>query len=49
VGKTGKVFGVDMTESMISLAERNKAKGDYENVSFVYLPTHYFFLAKQTR
>lgn len=35
VGEKGRVFGVDMTESMVSLAERNKEEGDYENVTFV--------------
>ena len=36
VGEKGRVFGVDLTVSMVSLAERNKGdEGDYENVTFV--------------
>jgi arsenite methyltransferase len=35
VGKTGRVVGVDMTVSMLELAERNRKLGGYENVEFV--------------
>lgn len=34
VGKTGKVIGVDMTDEMLDLANRNLEKSDYENVEF---------------
>jgi len=34
VGKTGKVIGVDMTESMLKLARRNAKKLGYTNVLF---------------
>lgn len=35
VGETGKVFGVDMTPQMISLARRNAAALGYTNVEFI--------------
>ncbi|KAF8253203.1 S-adenosyl-L-methionine-dependent methyltransferase [Wilcoxina mikolae CBS 423.85] len=35
VGKTGHVYGIDMTSSMISLSNRNKSLGSYENVTFI--------------
>lgn len=34
VGKTGKVIGIDMTESMIKKAEENKGKLGFSNVDF---------------
>ena len=34
VGKTGKVFGVDMTPEMVNKARLNKEKGDYPQVEF---------------
>ncbi len=34
VGPFGRVFGVDMTEEMLALAEQNRAKVGAENVSF---------------
>jgi ubiquinone/menaquinone biosynthesis C-methylase UbiE len=34
VGETGRVIGVDMTESMIKRAEQNKAKLGFQNVEF---------------
>jgi SAM-dependent methyltransferase len=34
VGKNGKVIGVDMTHEMITRAEENAKKGNYENVEF---------------
>lgn len=34
VGKTGKVIGIDMTESMIKKAEENKTKLGYTNIEF---------------
>jgi len=35
VGETGKVIGVDMTEEMVALAQKNKAKLGFKNVEFV--------------
>ncbi|KIW66139.1 hypothetical protein PV04_08341 [Phialophora macrospora] len=35
VGPTGKAIGVDMNKDMLERAERNRAKGEYKNVSFV--------------
>ncbi|CCX34737.1 NAD-binding protein [Pyronema domesticum] len=35
VGKTGRVVGVDMTASMLELAERNRKLGGYGNVEFL--------------
>ncbi|KAI5812010.1 S-adenosyl-L-methionine-dependent methyltransferase [Pyronema omphalodes] len=35
VGKPGRVIGVDMTTSMLELAERNRKLGGYENVEFI--------------
>lgn len=35
VGEKGKVIGVDMTEAMITKANKNKTKLGYENVNFV--------------
>ncbi len=34
VGDTGRVIGVDMTQSMLSKARQNAEKGGYENVEF---------------
>lgn len=34
VGETGSVIGIDMTEDMVNLANRNNLKQDYKNVSF---------------
>lgn len=34
-GETGKVIGIDMTETMIELANKNVAKLGFENVEFV--------------
>mgnify|MGYP001264865597 FL=1 len=34
VGETGRVYGVDMTPEMVSLARRNAVKGGYHNVEF---------------
>lgn len=34
VGETGRVIGVDMTEDMIDLANKNNAKLGYENIDF---------------
>ena len=34
VGVTGKVIGVDLSDEMISLAQKNAEKGNYKNVSF---------------
>ena len=34
VGPEGHVIGVDMTEDMVKLAERNAARGGFENVEF---------------
>ena len=38
VGEQGKAIGVDMTDKMLDLAQRNSAKGEYTNVEFVRLP-----------
>ena len=38
VGPTGKAIGIDMTPAMIERAQKNAAKGGYENVVF-YLST----------
>ena len=35
VGDTGFVYGLDMTEEMLELAERNKEKAGAENVAFI--------------
>src|SRR5881396_2470220 len=35
VGPTGKVFGVDMTDEMLALANENKAKAGATNVEFL--------------
>ena len=35
VGPTGKVYGLDMTDEMLALAEQNAAIADVENVEFV--------------
>lgn len=35
VGPTGKAYGLDMTDEMLALAERNKAKAGVENVEFL--------------
>ncbi|MFL5761439.1 MAG: arsenite methyltransferase [Thermomicrobiales bacterium] len=35
VGPTGFAYGVDMTDEMLSLAERNKAEASVENVQFL--------------
>ena len=35
VGPTGKVYGLDMTDEMLELAERNRAKAGAENVEFL--------------
>lgn len=35
VGQTGKVYGLDMTDEMLSLANKNKAKMDIKNVEFI--------------
>lgn len=35
VGPTGHAYGVDMTDEMLTLAERNKAKAGAENVTFL--------------
>ena len=37
VGARGKAIGVDMTDKMLDLAQRNSAKGGYTNVEFVRL------------
>ena len=37
VGERGKAIGVDMTDKMLDLAQRNSAKGGYTNVEFVRL------------
>ena len=36
VGPTGKAYGVDMTEEMLALAERNKADSGLRNVEFLH-------------
>ncbi|HVF12022.1 MAG TPA: arsenite methyltransferase [Actinomycetota bacterium] len=35
VGTTGKVYGLDMTDEMLSLAERNRIEAGAENVEFL--------------
>jgi SAM-dependent methyltransferase len=35
VGPTGKVYGLDMTDEMLALAEKNKAKAGATNVEFL--------------
>lgn len=35
VGPTGHAYGVDMTDEMLALAEKNKAKAGAENVTFL--------------
>jgi len=35
VGPTGKVYGLDMTEEMLALAEQNKLKSGLKNVEFL--------------
>lgn len=35
VGETGKVYGLDMTDSMLELANRNKEKSGVRNVEFI--------------
>src|SRR3954463_871547 len=35
VGPTGKVYGLDMTEGMLALAEENKRRSGLENVEFL--------------
>ena len=35
VGETGKAYGLDMTDEMLELANRNKAKSHAENVEFL--------------
>lgn len=35
VGKTGKIYGLDMTDEMLELANKNKAKMGVENVEFM--------------
>jgi len=35
VGPTGYAYGLDMTDEMLALAERNKAKAGLENVAFL--------------
>lgn len=35
VGKTGKIYGLDMTDEMLELANRNKEKMGVENVEFL--------------
>lgn len=35
VGKNGKVYGLDMTDEMLALANKNKAKMGIENVEFI--------------
>lgn len=35
VGPTGKAYGLDMTDDMLTLAEENKAKSGLENVEFL--------------
>lgn len=34
-GKTGKVYGLDMTDEMLELANANKAKSGFQNVEFI--------------
>jgi arsenite methyltransferase len=35
VGESGKVYGLDMTESMISLAKKNVEDAGFTNVEFI--------------
>ncbi len=35
VGPTGKVIGIDLSEDMLKLANKNKKQGDYKNVEFI--------------
>src|SRR5204863_9724637 len=35
VGPTGKVYGLDMTDEMLAVAEENKRKSGLENVEFL--------------
>src|SRR5882724_7140679 len=35
VGPTGKAYGLDMTDEMLELAEKNKAEAGAENVQFL--------------
>ena len=35
VGPTGKAYGLDMTDEMLALAERNKTEADVDNVEFL--------------
>jgi len=35
VGPTGKAYGLDMTDEMLALAEKNKAEAGVENVAFL--------------
>jgi len=35
VGNEGKVIGVDLSEDMLQLANKNAKKGNYENIEFV--------------
>ncbi|MFK7935388.1 MAG: arsenite methyltransferase [Saprospiraceae bacterium] len=35
VGSTGKVIGVDLSDDMLRLANKNARKGNYENIEFV--------------
>jgi len=35
VGETGKVIGIDLSDDMLDLAVKNKAKGNYSNVEFI--------------
>ncbi|MFO8060780.1 MAG: arsenite methyltransferase [Bacillota bacterium] len=35
VGETGKVYGLDMTEEMLALAERHRQKSGADNVQFI--------------
>lgn len=35
VGETGKVYGLDMTDEMLALANRNKEKSGVKNVEFI--------------
>jgi len=35
IGKSGKAIGIDLSEDMLSLANKNARKGNYKNVEFV--------------
>lgn len=35
VGQSGKVIGIDLSDEMLDLANKNAQKGDYKNVEFV--------------